>query len=194
MPLLSLWAWATIQSMTDYEDLGPIMMQHPATDKILLLLLLLLLSICFLLSMFGVIRWIIKRILIHQISCRVAVTWTWIKRSNGWLAEKEKTTFLTFWSISCSASIVPVELFYRPIAYLCAKNGALEPSNNKNRGLRQMQQKLQATIIEAWFTRTRNFSPERLFKSFQDYKDFECRRTFPLLIYFFTGYQGLLWT
>ena len=41
--------------------------------------------------------------------------------------------FFTFSCFSCSASLV--ELFHHPLAHLCAKRGALDPSNNRNRHL-----------------------------------------------------------
>ena len=44
---------------------------------------------------------------------------------------KGKMTFLTFVCPSCSAR--PVWLFHHPIARLCAKIGALDPSNDRKR-------------------------------------------------------------
>ena len=62
--------------------------------------------------------------------CRLAVTWTPINKK-CWPCRKGKMTFLTFVCPSCSAS--PVWLFHHPIACLCAKIGALDPSNDRKR-------------------------------------------------------------
>ena len=54
--------------------------------------------------------------------------------------------------------LVHCKPFHHPVAHLCAKIGALDPSNNKNGCLEiWMQQQLQAT--------ERTFSPQRLFFS-----------------------------
>ena len=63
---------------------------------------------------------------------RTAVTWTSRNQKMAWV-DLAKMTFLTFVCSSCSTS--PMQLFFHPIAHLCAKFGALDSWNYLNRCL-----------------------------------------------------------
>ena len=96
----------------------------------------------FLLSMFE--SWhgpysALKRRLFCQTWWNTAITYTPKNQKMAALqiqCRKGKTTFLKFLCLSCSSGLV--EFFHHPIANLCAKIGALNPSNNRKRCLEIM--------------------------------------------------------
>ena len=77
-------------------------------------------------------------------------------RKNGWLVKKAKWHFSHLPGTLCSATWSLVELFHHHVAHVCANigQGALEPSDNKNRCL---EHSLLTTMINKDFLSTGNF-------------------------------------
>ena len=77
-------------------------------------------------------------------------------RKNGWRVKMAKWHFSHLPGTLCSATWSLVELFHHHVAHVCANigQGALEPSDNKNRCL---EHSLLTTMINKDFLSTGNF-------------------------------------